>query len=103
MAEHFNQLTPAEHERLSILVEECGEVIQVAGKILRHGFDSFNPLESNAPTNRQLLEKELGDVEAIKRRMFEAEDISKETIASLAAKKYKSMAKWLHHQGIENA
>lgn len=98
MAEHFNNLTPAELERLAILVEECGETIQVIGKILRHGYEAYNPLIENAPTNREDLHKELGDVEAIKRRMFEADDLQQETIASLAAKKYKSMARWLHHQ-----
>ena len=35
---NFNQLTPAETERLAILAEECGEVIQAVGKILRHGY-----------------------------------------------------------------
>ena len=37
MDDHFNNLTPGEAERLAILAEECGEVIQIIGKILRHG------------------------------------------------------------------
>ncbi len=32
---HFNELTPAEAERLAYLAEECGEAIQIIGKILR--------------------------------------------------------------------
>lgn len=43
MPEHFNGLTPAEAERLAMLSEECGEVIQIIGKILRHGYDSYHP------------------------------------------------------------
>lgn len=39
-AQHFNQLKPSEAERLACLIEECGEVIQAAGKILRHGYKS---------------------------------------------------------------
>lgn len=34
--ENFNGMTPAETERLAILVEECGEVVQIGMKILRH-------------------------------------------------------------------
>ena len=30
-----NNLTPAEEERLALLSEECGEVIQAIGKVLK--------------------------------------------------------------------
>jgi hypothetical protein len=36
--EYFNSLTPAELERLSLLLEELGEAQQAIGKILRHGY-----------------------------------------------------------------
>lgn len=58
--EHFNRLTPAEAERLALLAEECGEVIQAIGKVLRHGFESTHP--DGGPTNRESLERECGDV-----------------------------------------
>jgi len=64
MMDHFNQLTPAEAERLAMLAEECGEVIQVIGKILRHGYDSYHPVNPSA-TNRQLLGRELTDLYAV--------------------------------------
>lgn len=35
MADHFNGLTPAEAERLALLLEELGEAQQAIGKILR--------------------------------------------------------------------
>ena len=54
MSDHFNGLTPAEAERLAMLAEECGEVIQMVGKILRHGYDSYHPADPNT-TNKQLL------------------------------------------------
>ena len=44
-AEHFNRLSPAEDERLTVLAEECSEVIQAICKIQRHGYESFNPDE----------------------------------------------------------
>lgn len=59
---HFNQLTPAQAERLAILAEECGEVIQIIGKILRHGLDSCHPVTRE--TNRSALLREITDVKA---------------------------------------
>ncbi len=40
----FNELTPAEVERLSMLAEEAGEVVKAVGKILRHGYGSCHPV-----------------------------------------------------------
>jgi len=56
-------LTPAQIERLAILAEELGEAQQIVGKILRHGFSSYNPFDPKQTPNKELLEKELGDVE----------------------------------------
>ena len=61
---HFNELTPAQAERLAILMEECGEVVQIIGKILRHGFESVSPYGHSSETNRQALIRELFDVKA---------------------------------------
>ena len=60
---HFNRLTPAQAERLAILMEEMAEASQVIGKILRHGFDSCHPKDKTT-NNRGLLLKELTDVQA---------------------------------------
>ena len=80
--QHFNRLTPAELERLAILAEECNEAGQIACKILRHGYGSYNPAQalSERLANRFLLEKELGDVMWIMRAMCEAYDINAERI-----------------------
>ena len=64
MSAHFNGLTPAEAERLAMLAEECGEVIQIIGKILRHGYDSYHPADPST-TNKQLLGRELTDLYAV--------------------------------------
>lgn len=61
-ADHFNQLDPAEAERLAILSEEMGEALQIVGKILRHGYHSYNPLKPTRTTNRELLVQELSHV-----------------------------------------
>ena len=64
MTDHFNGLTPAQAERLAMLAEECGEVIQIVGKILRHGYDSRHPSDHTI-TNRGLLGRELTDLYAV--------------------------------------
>ena len=58
---NFNKLTAAQTERLAILSEELGEAQQAIGKIMRHGYDSCNPLLGNdderAHVNRIAFEK----------------------------------------------
>lgn len=73
---HFNKLTPAEHERLSYLMEECAEVIHIIGKIMRHGYNSYDPTNSTRINNRKLLEKELADVNTAVKFMDKHKDIS---------------------------
>lgn len=62
---HFNGLTPAEQERLVMLAEECGEVIQAVTKVLRHGYESCNPFTQGVETNREHLLREIVDVSAM--------------------------------------
>jgi len=95
--EHFNKLAPAEAERLALLAEECAEVIQVVGKILRHGYESYHPSNGGMP-NRSLLEKELGDVGAIVAMMAADHDVCEPAIASYAEHKTRSVLRWCHHQ-----
>ena len=93
----INDLTLEEEERLAILAEECGEVIQVIGKILRHGYDSSNPLLDVSPTNRQELEKELGDVELVISMMKSSNDVDGDAIQHRRKTKPAKMALWLHY------
>ena len=107
MSNHFNKLTPAEFERLAILGEELGEAQQVIGKILRHGYESYNPTipvpEDKRPIiNRWLLEKELGDVLWAMRAMYAAHDISGEYIEKASIEKGPRAAKYLHHQPVKH-
>lgn len=95
---NFNELTPAETERLAILAEEMGEAIQVIGKILRHGYESHNPLLEDSLHNRAELEKEIGDVELIIYMMAEANDINRNAVDRNRIAKSKKIVKWLHHQ-----
>jgi uncharacterized membrane protein YccC len=95
---HFNQLSEAEAERLAILAEECGEVIQAVGKVLRHGYESNN--KGQLPeTNRQALEREIGDLLHNLARMEVAGDLSHDRIEARALSKAAHVGPYLHHQG----
>ena len=95
--EHFNRLTPAEAERLALLAEECGEVMQAIGKVLRHGYESRHP--DGGPTNREALERECGDVYHAIWRLIGAGDIDGNGMSQRADDKAKSVVRYLHHQG----
>lgn len=96
--EHFNKLTPAEAERLALLAEECGEVIQAIGKILRHGYESYHPNDVLKTSNRRLLERELGDIQAAYQLMHDAKDVSFENVEVRCAQKLLAVHQYLHHQ-----
>lgn len=100
MPNHFNGLTPDEAERLAILLEEMGEAQQAIGKILRHGYESTNPFDLCGFSNRQSLERELGDVRHAMIRLCEAGDLSKDQIHARAEAKREVIKPWLHHQEV---
>ena len=98
--DHFNRLTPAEAERLALLLEELGEAQQAVGKILRHGYESINPeipVEDQV-TCRANLEKELGDVLVAMDFLVDFGDISQSNLDDRRRVKHHKIWSWLHHQ-----
>ena len=98
-----NGLTRAQEERLAILLEELGEAQQAIGKILRHGYDSCNPLlepeDGNPKTcNREDLEKELGDVLFAIELLQIEKDISRTDTNARMWEKAEKIKPYLHHQ-----
>lgn len=93
----FNGLSNAEVERLSLLAEECAEVIQIIGKILRHGYYSTHPDNPDGPHNADMLETELGHIEAAKKLMFDAADIDRAYVSQAKKDKLRSVQVYLHH------
>lgn len=94
---HFNGLTPAQAERIAMLMEEAGEIIHACGKVLRHGYESVNPDDHQSPSNRQHLNKEIRDFEAIVSMMKEAGDLwghQPRSVAEVVQKKLR----YTHHQ-----
>lgn len=105
MTTHFNKLTPAQTERLALLSEGCGQVIQVIGKILRQGFDSTPP--EGGRTNRQRLEKELAAVDFAKSLLVEnphggEPDLDREAIGQAFAEKGMRCFQYLHYNADVN-
>ena len=112
MEKSFNGLTPAEAERLSYLLEELGEAQQAIGKILRHGYESRDPTKpvpvfndnrgghtgyrNTSPTNRQMLERELGDVRRAINMLTKAGDLSEFGIDAVIARG--PPLRYMHHQ-----
>ena len=96
MENNFNQLTPAEAERLAMLAEEAAEVIQVIGKILRHGYESSHP--NRVTTNREDLQSEIADFQNVCWAMEGSGDIDKDKIEWAAKRSFLRKARYTHHQ-----
>lgn len=97
MSEHFNRLTPAQAERLAMLAEECGEVIQIVGKILRHGYDSTHP--DGGPTNAELLSKEVCDIDTVWQQIKVNDGVPGYT-ARDCRETWERKLRYAHHQGV---
>jgi hypothetical protein len=95
-SENFNKLTPAETERLAMLAEEAAEIIQIVGKILRHGYDSYNP-NNEKITNRDLLNQEIVDLMAVSEAMVNNNDIL-DQYSNDIYRAWQRKLKWSHHQ-----
>lgn len=61
-------------QKLSHLVEECGEVMAAVGKTIRWGLDSFNPelRPEDRETNRDWVLRELADLKGAIERVERA-------------------------------
>jgi hypothetical protein len=98
VSQHFNQLSPAQAERLALLLEELGEAQQAIGKILRHGYESTHPNRPSGPTNRQALVREIGDVQLALELMLNAGDFEEDDIENRVMEKMTAVHSYLHHQ-----
>lgn len=96
-AEFSTGLSRAEEERLHLLAEEAGEVVQACMKILRHGWESQWP-PVTGQTNRQKLTKELGDLCAAIDISLKAKDIRENEMEAAMDKKLVEVPQWLHYQ-----
>lgn len=97
MSDNFNRLTHAETERLAMLAEEAGEIVQMVGKILRHGYESYHPEDKEQVTNRVLLRNEINDLMGVVHGMVLFNDLSPLTFFDTETAWYRKL-KYSHHQ-----
>jgi hypothetical protein len=90
-----NFLTDEEVERLDLLVEEASEVIQIAQKIKRFGFESNF---KDGKSNRVLLEGEIGDFQAIVGLMMQRGEVDGGNIEVASFSKLGRMKPFTRHQ-----
>jgi len=77
-------------ELLTVLMEECSEVIQAAAKCQRYGWDS----KYEGSTARENLEKELGDLQCMIDLLQQHDVVSYTTMDEQAHRKYEKLKKW---------
>lgn len=90
----------AKEERLVMLAEEAGEVVQAVAKILRHGEESFHPADPDKVANLYHLEQELTDLLSIISHMVFKGDVDVDITLTeeLSARWHKKLT-YTHHQG----
>jgi len=85
-------MNPQIKEVMDILQEECAEVIQAVSKISRFGIDNFKP--GKPKTNREHLEEELGDLQAMVDILQELDIVSFSNIEKAAEAKREKLKTW---------
>lgn len=95
---HFNHLSPEHAEALALIAEECAEVIQAIGKILRHGLASHHP--DSHITNYLTLQRETGDLLAALQIGEVQGMIDWRTVILARDLKLVKVAKYLHHAKV---
>lgn len=79
-------------ETLLITQEECAEVTQAISKVFRFGMDSQYP--AGAPTNKQKLEEELGDLIALITLLTQKDIIDAKSVDIAANAKLEKLKMW---------
>lgn len=98
MSQHFNELTPEQDEALTLLAEECSEVVQIICKIQRHGLHSSHP--STHEVNYAMLQKEVGDVLAAMRIAEVQRLLSWSVVLVKRDAKMQAVQQYLHHAKV---
>lgn len=89
-------LTPAELERMALLTEQCGEVVQAVGRILRHGFAGCHP--EGGPSNREALAREIGDLRVAIELVMRAPDVDEGVVDRAEIDKWIRLHRYTRHQ-----
>lgn len=91
----------AELERISILGEECGEIVQAIGKVMRHGWTAtmdMGPELEMQFNNRSDLEREIGNLYAAVDMMAEAGDLDMAKISDASIEHREKLRDFTYYQ-----
>lgn len=94
-------MTEAQRERLAMLAEEAGEIVQIVGKILRHGYENYHPDDAEKITNKEHLFRELRDLDGVVYGMQQSGDLPITDVQSYRndiRKSWQKKLKWSYHQ-----
>lgn len=94
---HFNNLSPAETERLDMLAEEAAEIVMAVSKIKRHGWSSHNPDAPAKGDNRRQLEAEMADLLGVWTAMRSAGEVYDPSLYD-TGKAWEKKLRYAHHQ-----
>lgn len=93
----FNELSPRQAELFDLMQEECAEAIQAIAKVKRHGLESYNPDDTEAGSNKEQMERELGQVLACIELLDKNGIISAAALKKHKDAKLKNVLEYLHH------
>jgi hypothetical protein len=93
-------LRPAQVERLVMLIERCGEVSVMAGKVLRYGYNGTSP-RTGLP-NRVVLERKVGGLLAMIDLMARTGDARLCEVRTSRDWASKHLADWAIHQASDD-
>lgn len=97
---HFNELTPAQDESLTLVMEEASEVNVSIAKIQRHGLFSWNPFDPKKVANITSLNEEVGDLLAALRVAEVQGLLDWGKVINARDRKLQELPKWLHHAKV---
>lgn len=97
---HFNELTPAQDEALTLVMEEASEVNVAIAKIQRHGLNSWNPRDTYRVSNQETLHEEAGDLLAALRIAETQGLLDWHKVINYRDRKLQNVGQWLHHAKI---
>lgn len=97
MTDHFNQLSASEAEALALIAEEAAEIVLAVTKTLRHGLGSTHPDDPDGEDNRQMIEREIGDLRAVVDIALSKKMFSATKIEAARKAKLRRVRQYLHH------
>jgi len=95
-----HKMNSQEREVMNILSEECAEVIQAISKCHRFGIDNFKP--GKPKTNREHLEEEIGDLQAMIDILIKMDVINPESLELAKRAKIEKLKKWSTIENLES-